>query len=620
MANDCAKCRLALEKYLCDVPSKWREQIINVICDYLQSQDPSCTNIMECLANEVGSLDPQCLAEPEVWVNLSYIQQMQLIINKVCETFEISEIFLANTNAIALTGDGSSGDPITATLIIDDTTNSGNNIAVVTSDGLYVPPFGTSALCTTIASAYSTDANQNNTVAVANYDFLTTGVAGCVKLSPPTGFAVTGSSRVSAFGKMAWYDSLTAANTAATSGETVLIYNDATAEDLTPKTGVNYFGVGQKKIKDLLLNTTSYIGNISNIIVTGNVAANQANSNITVSNFEAKGNVTISNNVRWRGGRFTGTTDTHQLTLAGTCLVSDIDSTINVNVTVNSTLTNSRVEYTGSVKAAVTIDASINDDDSPTVADIYCYSLNTSAFYSLSYNPDGIVTTHNVTAISDGDIGAVVHGGNNDNGASQFVNGITGKSSVDHGILVVSNKNVSGTVSSTNWSVTNLSGFSLVASGITCINGNIKLSSGYSVASYGIQIGGSDNNSYNLNVIDCVGESQGSYGLYATRDVFIVGGTYISRLATSGGHPIYLNTVPLIPPQTLHYYIAGVKTIATHSSAFAINAAVAVTARISGCQFLNENLASSVPGVNHIGIGGNITFATVAIDIYGNIR
>jgi hypothetical protein len=617
MANDCVSCRLTLEKYLCDLPSKWREQIINVICNYLSSQEFPCKDIMACLASEIGSLDPQCLADQAVWENLSFIQQMQLIIDKVCETFELGTIYLENTDAITLTGDGTALDPITATLILDTVTNGGDNIATVTGDGLYVPP-NTVNLCDDLATIYVTDASQNNTISQSSYDFLTIGDLECQRISPPTGFAVSGSTRISAFGSMEWFTTLTLANTAAVSGETVILYNDATAESLTPKTGVNYFGIGPRKINDLLLNTAAYIGDISNIIVTGTITANQSDSIIT-TNLESKGNVSISSTVRWTGGKFNGTPDTHQVTLAGTCLVDNIRSTINVNVIVSATLINSRIEFTGVVKNALTVDASTNSTDSPTVSNIYAYSANTIAYNSLAYNPDGVITAHNITSISDGDIAAVIHGGNNDAGGGQFVTNIIGKSSVDHGIQVVSNKDLLGTVSNTNWAVSHISGFSTAACGVNCINANLKQSMGYSIASHGIQIGGSDRNSYNLNIIDCIGESKGANGLYATRDVFIIGGTYISRYDDPAGNPIYLNTVPLIPPQTLNYSIVGVKTISTDITAFAIDAAVAVTARISGCQFLNENLATAVPGVNHVAILGNITFNAVTIDPYGNI-
>jgi hypothetical protein len=156
---------------------------------------------MACLASEIGSLDPQCLADQAVWENLSFIQQMQLIIDKVCETFELGTIYLENTDAITLTGDGTALDPITATLVLDTVTNGGDNIATVTVDGLYVPPNSVN-LCDDLATIYVTDGSQNNTIPQSSYDFLTIGDPGCQRISPPTGFAVSGSTRVSAFGSM----------------------------------------------------------------------------------------------------------------------------------------------------------------------------------------------------------------------------------------------------------------------------------------------------------------------------------------------------------------------------------------------------------------------------------
>ena len=76
--------------------------------------------------------------------------------------------------------------------------------------------------------------------------------------------------------------------------------------------------------------------------------------------------------------------------------------------------------------------------------------------------------------------------------------------------------------------------------------------------------------------------------------MYVVGGTYISRKNAADGYPILLNAATLIIPQILNYYIAGVKTIAVNTTAYAIYADLPLTARISGCQFLNENLANYI--------------------------
>lgn len=619
MAN-CTSCRLQLEKYLCDLPSKWRDQIIDVICNYIDNQEFPCDKIKECLANEVGTLDPKCLAEPGVWAELSYLDQMQLIIYKVCSILDINELHIESTPAITLAGDGSEDTPLSATLELS--ADAGNS-AEIRDDGLWVPT-GISAedLCGLVPPTFSTDANQKNTVTQTDYDFMITGSSGCEKVSPPLGFAVSGNTRKSAFGSMEWYSTLAAANTAATSGETVLLYNDASGEDLTPKTGVNYFGIGQKKIGNLNITSGAYVGNISNITVTGNITANQANSEVYTSNLEAKGNVTISSSTKWHGGKFTGTTDTHSVQIAGTSTVDNIFSTVNISVIVNGTLTRAVVKYTGSSHYGINVDASANDTDSPTVTDSYVYSLSTVALYAIAYNPTGVITVANITAVSDGSNGAVLHGGNADDGGGLFATNIIAKSSATAGALVVSNKDVSGSVSNTRWGVSKISGYSTAGPGINCINANLKHCFAFSTSTEAIRIGGSDNNSYNLNIIDCVGESLAGAGIKTARDTFIVGGTYISRLNNSStGSPIHLTAPVLVIPQTLNYYVAGSKTIATNTSAFAIKGDGIVSARISGCQFLNENMASSVLGIQPYSAGvSGVDLVASNMDSYGNVR
>ena len=59
--KNCNNCRKELEVLLCDVPSKWREQIINVICIYMESQEFPCRDIITCISDEMGTLNPLCL-------------------------------------------------------------------------------------------------------------------------------------------------------------------------------------------------------------------------------------------------------------------------------------------------------------------------------------------------------------------------------------------------------------------------------------------------------------------------------------------------------------------------------------------------------------------------------
>ena len=520
-----------------------------------------------------------------------------------------------DTDAINLSGDGSVGDPIIATLILDDSTNGGDNIAQITTDGLYVPPYS-DIDCNLLSSIFSGDVGQYNTINRSSYDLHSSGDSGCQLVSPPTGFAVVGPGRESAFGSMEWFGDLDEANSEATSGETVLLYEDATTVDLFPKNGVNYQGIGQRKIKSFDLDGDTYVGSISNLIILGSLTVDGVNSEIFATNVEMKTNAVFSSNVKWHGGRFTGNNVIYNVAITNNSFVEGIYSNIRVNIIGNGTFANSTVvDLTATGHYTVFADASANVTVSPTLSNLYIYSLNCPALHTVSYNPDGLITINNVTAISDGDIGAILHGGNADAGGGIFSSNVTGRSSVAEGIRVVSNKDLTGTVSNTNWAISNLNGFSTTSPGINCINANLKHCNGYSVTSYGIQIGGSDRNSYNLNIIECVGESKESNGLKATRDIFISGGTYISRLNTSSGNPISIQSLT----QPTKYFIVGVKTIAVNSSAYAIVATNSTTARISGCQFLNESVTTGVLGIYTVGLGGNITLRNVTIDSYGNI-
>ena len=158
--------------------------------------------------------------------------------------------------SVILSATGTSNHTLSGDVLKDTVTGGGNNILSVGVNGVYVPPYpGTDdVLCSDLTSVISEllDANQNNTVNSTTYDlvsFKSSIVSNCKLelISPPTGFAITGSSRVSSFGKMEWYSTLTAATNAAGSGETVLIFND-TSESLVLKNGVCYQGIGKHTI------------------------------------------------------------------------------------------------------------------------------------------------------------------------------------------------------------------------------------------------------------------------------------------------------------------------------------------------------------------------------------
>lgn len=107
-------------EYLKDLPSKWREQITSVLVNI--QQDISCDKVKECetltslseftvsgsevsikykdedgvqvtrtfdteeiLNNSLDEVDPDCLATPTEWDNLSYTERIQLLITAHCD-------------------------------------------------------------------------------------------------------------------------------------------------------------------------------------------------------------------------------------------------------------------------------------------------------------------------------------------------------------------------------------------------------------------------------------------------------------------------------------------------------------------------------------------------------
>lgn len=137
--KNCNNCRKELEVLLCDVPSKWREQIINVICIYMESQEFPCKDIITCISDEMGTLNPLCLTTTlQEWENLSWYDKMQLIINKLCSIIDSGNISVENTFSIHFLGTGSDIDPLQAELQLSG--DSGQIPGVeIRPDGLYIP-------------------------------------------------------------------------------------------------------------------------------------------------------------------------------------------------------------------------------------------------------------------------------------------------------------------------------------------------------------------------------------------------------------------------------------------------------------------------------------------------
>jgi hypothetical protein len=137
--KNCNNCRKELEVLLCDIPSKWREQIINVICIYMESQEFPCKDIITCISDEMGTLNPLCLTTTiQEWENLSWYDKMQLIINKLCSIIDSGNISTEDTHSIHFLGSGSDIDPLQAELQLSGDAGQIPGIEIRT-DGLYIP-------------------------------------------------------------------------------------------------------------------------------------------------------------------------------------------------------------------------------------------------------------------------------------------------------------------------------------------------------------------------------------------------------------------------------------------------------------------------------------------------
>lgn len=650
---DCKKCRIELEAYLCDVPSKWREQIINVLCNYLENQEFPCIDILTCINDEMGTLDPKCLAPSQAaWEALSWTDKMQLIINKLCDIIGLGQLFIEDTNTVDLEGDGTNGNPLMAYIKISatpgnsitenadgiyapefalvttedtesiDITGDGSlldpikadllisadadNSAEIRSDGLYVPEI--TNLCASVNSTFTTDHNQYNNTNQNSYNFLSNG-GDCGLISPPTGFAVSGTTRTSAFGSMEWYATLTLANAAAVSGETVLIFN-TTVEDLTCKTGVSYFGIGNKFIGALTASSTNC--SITNLTITGDVTVN-GTSVIYAYNTTVLGETTITSTARWEGGRFMD--NSTRLIITGSAGVNNIYSEKRVNITQSGRLSNFNITYLAADNNSA-LDVNVSTSAKAIISNGLVFApnlLNTNpgATYVIANQTDSEINITNVTSETSATHAIYLQcGGQSENG-SLIASNLTGKSVSKDGIRVVGNQLLGATVNLTSVVINNCVGYSNSGHGITTINGNLKKCTGYSITGAGIFVGGSDNDSFNLNIIDCIGEAKSYYGLLISRDVYIIGGTYISRLNTTAGNPIRIDTNAAFvdPTGARNYFISGVRTVSTNITAYAISGVANLILRADSNSFLNQYLATNVPGIDPI-----ITLRTVNYD------
>lgn len=121
--EQCSTCKEQLTENLKAVPSKWREQLISVLCQIKEDkQNPDCQTVKDCetvttlsdfdvdgttasityvdensvsytrsldialvLNNLLNEVDPNCLMSEEGWLNLNFVGKFQAIIDAHCD-------------------------------------------------------------------------------------------------------------------------------------------------------------------------------------------------------------------------------------------------------------------------------------------------------------------------------------------------------------------------------------------------------------------------------------------------------------------------------------------------------------------------------------------------------
>ena len=517
-------------------------------------------------------------------------------------------------------------DIISADLKLDNQTGGGNNIAEITDNGLYVPPTTIPDIkCDDIQGLFSQSVNQNNNINQSSYNFLGGSTAGCIKISPPTGFAIVGSSRMSAFGKMEWFSTLTLANNAAVAGESVIIYEDTT-DNLVLKNNVSYHGVGIRKI-GTLTSTTQYIGTLLNLDTQGAVnISNTSSSNKTklfAKHVFIRDNVTIDGYSSWVGGIFLNRGKT--FLVKGYAILRMAYSECEVLVS-GRTKVDKVVLFddslTVSANALLTINAS--SAEGPIVTNCNSTSIKNIAIIANSLNSPGVIL-NNCVGISDDKDGIYFHTGSQGTSSTCIFTGCLGKSTDGNGITVVKNgADADPAQIVNNILVSGNRGYSVNQYGIYDISTTLSACHGFSENSNGIRVAGSDLGSLNVKLVDCIAESRTKNALAATRDIHVIGGSYISHKIVSVisteadkklGSPILLGPLN-VSRSNEHYFISGAKLISATPGCYKIagdTSSLPISVRISGNHFLSMNGTASVAGIDPV-----LTKLTVMVDSYGN--
>lgn len=163
--KSCSDCKSELTSMLCDVPSKWREQIVNVICNTVSNYGVCCTDVLTCINNELDTLDFSCLAESAAeWEAYSFLQKLQVIIDRICEGAGDSPDFDATSDSIIITPGGDQGHTPNFEVGISE---DEDNILVFGSDNyLYVPAQNTPPLVANDSTSinFTTSGTANHTL------------------------------------------------------------------------------------------------------------------------------------------------------------------------------------------------------------------------------------------------------------------------------------------------------------------------------------------------------------------------------------------------------------------------------------------------------------------------
>lgn len=441
-----------------------------------------------------------------------------------------------------------------------------------------------------------------------------------VRIAAPTGFAVTGSNRKSMYGTMEWYDTLTAANTAASSGETVLIFND-TSETLTIKAGVNYMGIGLKSIGGLVLSTTTAFSTfISNLRIQGTATlASTVDTKVHFTNVLGLGDLTISGHAKVHGGVWLDSSKV--IEVQDYAHFSDYYTERHVVYYEDSKGRDFTIKDTKPYIDSVSISNRgalvIHSANDVVITNAKVISNEYTAIYVNSVPDAGSAQLTHSTGTTYGSTkhGIYFHCGGELSSNTIIFTHCVGRSISGDGIQIVRAYQGEDNYESKNrFLVCNNEGYSTNRYGIYSISANMKRCFGFSETNYGIRVAGSDLSSVNCYLIECNAESMGAPALYANRDIRLVGGTFQTSWDDPSGHPIVL-TKNVVRP-TENYVIVGVKTIAvnTDPTCWAIKGDSSVNLRVSNCDFLNFFLDENVPAIDP-----NILLRDVNIDYYDNI-